>query len=87
MADHDRAARAWRGHAGRRQTRHRRYGRRQPLTDAPPSPCILVCTMDRVSGLCLGCYRTITEITGWSRADDDEKRAILARVTKRRAAP
>ncbi|WP_294189978.1 DUF1289 domain-containing protein [uncultured Sphingomonas sp.] len=57
------------------------------MSDDPPSPCILVCAMDRVSGLCLGCHRTIAEITGWSRADDDEKRAILARVEKRRAAP
>ncbi len=53
---------------------------------APESPCILVCTMDAKSGLCLGCHRTLNEIAGWSAASDDEKRAILARVAERAGA-
>jgi predicted Fe-S protein YdhL (DUF1289 family) len=56
------------------------------LTDEPPSPCILVCAMDRASGLCLGCYRTLGEIGDWSSASADEKRAIVARVDARRVA-
>lgn len=56
------------------------------MTDDPPSPCTLVCTIDRPSGLCLGCQRTLDEIARWSRADGAEKRAILARVETRRAA-
>ncbi len=56
------------------------------MTDNPPSPCTLVCTIDRPSGLCLGCQRTLDEIAGWSRADVNEKHAILARVETRRAA-
>ncbi|MBY0301075.1 MULTISPECIES: DUF1289 domain-containing protein [Sphingomonas] len=54
--------------------------------DVPASPCNLVCTMDPVSGLCLGCYRTIGEIAGWSSADTAEKRAILARIAERERA-
>ncbi|MBW6522855.1 DUF1289 domain-containing protein [Sphingomonas sp. RHCKR47] len=42
--------------------------------------------MDRASGLCLGCYRTLGEIGDWSSASADEKRAILARVDARRVA-
>jgi predicted Fe-S protein YdhL (DUF1289 family) len=42
--------------------------------------------MDRASGLCLGCYRTLGEIGGWSSASADEKRAMIARVDARRAA-
>lgn len=55
------------------------------MTDDPPSPCTLVCTIDRPSGLCLGCQRTLDEIAGWSQASVDEKHAILARVASRRA--
>lgn len=50
-----------------------------------PSPCINVCQMDAGSGLCRGCFRTLDEIAGWSRAGDDEKIRILAAVDRRRA--
>jgi uncharacterized protein len=50
-----------------------------------PSPCINVCRMDAASGLCQGCFRTIDEIAGWSRASDDQRLTILAAVDKRRA--
>ncbi|MBS1141752.1 MAG: hypothetical protein H6R13_3205 [Proteobacteria bacterium] len=49
-----------------------------------PSPCINVCQMDANSGLCLGCFRTIGEITDWSRLDDTAKTDILATVASRR---
>jgi uncharacterized protein len=49
------------------------------------SPCINICRMDEESGLCVGCLRTLAEIAGWSRADDDVRRAILAAIEQRRA--
>jgi predicted Fe-S protein YdhL (DUF1289 family) len=49
-----------------------------------PSPCINICKMDANNGLCLGCFRTIGEITDWSRLDDAAKINILAAVTCRR---
>jgi len=42
--------------------------------------------MNPATGLCLGCYRSIEEITAWSRADDERKRAIVAQVDQRKAA-
>ena len=48
------------------------------------SPCINVCKMDAPSGLCVGCFRTIDEITVWSRSDDACRLEILAAVAKRR---
>jgi predicted Fe-S protein YdhL (DUF1289 family) len=48
------------------------------------SPCINICKMDASNGLCLGCFRTIEEITVWSRADDAQRANILAAVTQRR---
>jgi predicted Fe-S protein YdhL (DUF1289 family) len=41
-----------------------------------PSPCISVCRMDKTSGWCEGCLRTIDEIRGWSSYDDAAKRAV-----------
>ena len=57
------------------------------MTDAQPppavaSPCIRTCCLD--DDVCLGCGRHLCEITGWLQADDDERRAILARAAERR---
>ena len=48
------------------------------------SPCINICKMDASSGLCQGCFRTIDEITVWSRLDDAGRQHILADVARRR---
>ena len=53
---------------------------------AVPSPCINVCRMDPVSGLCEGCYRTLDEIAAWGNAGEEQKQAILAHVARRREA-
>lgn len=49
-----------------------------------PSPCTNICKMDSHSGLCLGCQRTIDEISAWSRLDDRARQAILDKVAERR---
>lgn len=51
-----------------------------------PSPCINICRMDADNGLCIGCYRSLEEITLWARSDDAQRQAILAAVAERRAA-
>ncbi len=48
------------------------------------SPCSNVCKMHEPTGWCQGCARTIPEIKAWSRADDAERLAILARLPERR---
>ncbi|WP_298674870.1 DUF1289 domain-containing protein [uncultured Sphingomonas sp.] len=53
------------------------------VSDVPESPCILVCVMDKASGLCLGCHRTLDEIARWSAMSDTEKRAVLAKLEER----
>lgn len=50
------------------------------------SPCTNICKMDARTGLCLGCLRTLDEITAWSRIDDPARRAILADIAQRRLA-
>jgi predicted Fe-S protein YdhL (DUF1289 family) len=48
-----------------------------------PSPCTNVCRIDRRSGWCDGCRRTVDEITRWPLASDAERRAILAELPDR----
>ena len=44
------------------------------------SPCVNVCKIDYESGYCIGCNRTIEEITNWSVFKDSQKRKILKKV-------
>ena len=48
-----------------------------------PSPCVSLCKMNRDSGLCEGCLRTLDEIIAWGKADDDFKRAVWAQLPGR----
>ena len=56
--------------------------------NAPPhpiaTPCVQVCIVDGRSGLCLGCYRTLPEIGGWSRLTDRQRATIMAALPDRR---
>lgn len=47
------------------------------------SPCVNVCRMQ--GNLCLGCYRTLDEIAGWSQMSDAEKQQVLNKVAGRSA--
>ena len=58
------------------------------LTPPPRSiatPCVQVCIVDGPSGLCLGCYRTLQEIGGWSRLTDAQRAEIMAELPAREA--
>lgn len=48
------------------------------------SPCIGVCVIDEVSGLCEGCLRTLEEIAIWGSSTDAQRRQVLARIDARR---
>lgn len=43
--------------------------------------------MDTTTALCRGCFRTLDEITKWSRLDDAARQEILAAVDRRRSHP
>lgn len=55
-----------------------------PRPDAAASPCINVCTLDEALGVCRGCFRTIDEISAWSRVANDQRLRILAAAAQRR---
>ncbi|MBX9801642.1 MAG: DUF1289 domain-containing protein [Caulobacteraceae bacterium] len=60
-----------------------------PPTSGPPggiaSPCIKVCIVDGATSRCLGCWRTLSEIGGWSGFTDAERAAIMAALPGRQA--
>lgn len=47
------------------------------------SPCIGVCAMDDLSGLCQGCYRTIGEIKAWWDMNQGEQKDLLTALEER----
>ncbi|HEY1073848.1 DUF1289 domain-containing protein [Brevundimonas sp.] len=59
-----------------------------PSPALPPravaTPCVMVCTVDGASGLCLGCFRTLPEIAAWSRMSDAERAKITSELNGRR---
>lgn len=58
---------------------------REPPGVQVASPCVSVCVIDPVSGLCAGCYRTLEEIAGWIDLSTGARRAIAGELAKRKA--
>ena len=59
----------------------------EALGTAVPSPCVSVCKMDAQRLHCIGCLRTIPEIAGWSRMDDEAKRTVWQAIAWRTQRP
>lgn len=49
------------------------------------SPCVHICLMDYRQGLCIGCCRTLDEITHWINFSPEQKQAVRAQFDTRRA--
>jgi predicted Fe-S protein YdhL (DUF1289 family) len=47
------------------------------------SPCVRICSLDPASDVCLGCGRTLDEITRWYGMSVDERRRIMAELPAR----
>ena len=48
------------------------------------TPCIQICQIDADSRLCIGCWRSLDEIAGWSSMNAPQRRDVLARTAQRR---
>jgi predicted Fe-S protein YdhL (DUF1289 family) len=55
-----------------------------PIGTPIVTPCVKVCFIDDASGLCLGCFRTLAEIGGWSGYTPAERARILTELPDRR---
>jgi uncharacterized protein len=47
------------------------------------SPCVKLCVIHPESRLCMGCYRSIDEITAWSAMSPEARRAVMAELPAR----
>ncbi|MFT7459218.1 MAG: putative Fe-S protein YdhL (DUF1289 family) [Planctomycetota bacterium] len=53
------------------------------IVDEPCSPCINICTLDPEKQLCLGCLRTVEEITNWASFCAQEKHDVINKYNER----
>ena len=49
------------------------------------SPCIGVCTINPDDQTCVGCFRTLTEISNWPSLDNAGRHELLEALRVRRA--
>jgi predicted Fe-S protein YdhL (DUF1289 family) len=47
-----------------------------------PSPCVRNCCLNE-EDVCLGCFRTLNEIIGWSESNNETRLIILQKAEKR----
>ena len=52
------------------------------MTETVKSPCINVCALDE-DDLCVGCFRSMREITDWSEYPEDKKREVVTQAQQR----
>jgi len=57
--------------------------RRRPVIE---SPCNRICTLDPATDICLGCGRTLPEITAWTRMTEAERAQVIGACARRLAA-
>jgi predicted Fe-S protein YdhL (DUF1289 family) len=48
------------------------------------SPCIKVCQMDPARGVCIGCCRSLDEISRWGAMSEQEQLQAMQQLPERR---
>ena len=51
--------------------------------DEIESPCIRVCVVHPEARICTGCYRSIDEITRWSKMSPEARREVIEALPDR----
>ena len=51
--------------------------------DEIASPCVKLCVVHPDERICVGCLRSIDEISQWSRMTHDERAAVMAELSER----
>lgn len=51
--------------------------------DEIQSPCINICVVHPEARICTGCYRSIDEITRWSKLSNEDRGEIIADLANR----
>lgn len=53
------------------------------MRDEVQSPCVKLCVVHPEDRICIGCFRTIEEISTWSRLTPAERSRIMAELPAR----
>lgn len=53
--------------------------------DEIESPCVKLCSVHPETRTCIGCFRTIDEIGGWSAMTPQHRREVMADLPNRAA--
>lgn len=53
--------------------------------DEVQSPCVKLCAIHPEARICVGCHRSIAEITDWSRMSHEARATIMTALPERRA--
>ncbi|WP_035259537.1 DUF1289 domain-containing protein [Actibacterium mucosum] len=51
--------------------------------DEIASPCVNLCTIHPAERICIGCYRSIDEITEWSRYTPERRAELMEELPNR----
>jgi uncharacterized protein len=51
--------------------------------DEIESPCVKLCVVHTEARICVGCYRTMDEIAGWSRLTHAARAEVMAALPTR----
>ncbi|MGL5010215.1 MAG: DUF1289 domain-containing protein [Paracoccaceae bacterium] len=51
--------------------------------DEVQSPCVKLCVVHPEARICIGCYRTIDEISSWSRLTHEARADLMAELPAR----
>lgn len=51
--------------------------------DEIQSPCVKLCVVHPEERICVGCFRTIDEISSWSRLSHDQRAQVMAELPSR----
>lgn len=55
--------------------------------DEPQSPCVKICMIHPDTGYCVGCARTLDEISGWTTMSHEARQSVLDALPARPKAP
>lgn len=53
------------------------------MRDEVQSPCVKLCVVHPEERICVGCFRTIEEISTWSRLTPEARSQIMAELPSR----
>lgn len=51
--------------------------------DEVDSPCVKLCVIHPAAGMCMGCFRTVEEISDWSAMDPKTRKSLMQELPNR----